>query len=225
MVNVKSDEAPVSDGPIPAPESSSDQDRLEPSAADTIGSEATESSEGQAEASEADQLALMTKQRDEANDRLRRANAELENFRKRTERERQRWNERTLRSIVSGVLDSLDLFDKAIEMAQSSKDYDSLLEGVEMVRTSLTGLVESRGATRIDTEGQKFDPRFHEAVLTECLDDVGDGLITEELRRGYRLGDFVLRAAQVKVNRSDLKVPPSEPEAPAESGSSFNDVG
>ncbi len=154
-----------------------------------------------------DELTRLQRESAEYLDGWRRATAELDNFRKRNERERAHWNERVLRDVLGGVLDTLDLFDRALEAARASQDQDALLEGVEMIRGELERLVESKGAERVATENAPFDPRFHEALMLDQRDDVPDNTVVAELRRGYRLGEFVIRPAQVQVARGGPKAP------------------
>jgi molecular chaperone GrpE len=131
---------------------------------------------------------------------LKYARADLENLQKRTQRSiddaLDRANGRTLIQLIP-ILDELDL---AISAGKNSNG--DVVEGVEMIRGKLWKLLESTGLASIDAVGHPFDPNLHEAVLEVETIDVEDGFVAEELRKGYKFKDYVLRASMVKVAKN-----------------------
>lgn len=140
---------------------------------------------------------------DENWDRYLRAVAELDNFKKRAARERQEAartaNEALLQKLIP-VLDHLDMALAAADNA-SSPVADSLKTGFTMVGSQLRSLLAEAGLEEIEAAGQKFDPQLHEAVAHEESADVAEGGVLQQVRKGYRLRDRLLRPATVVVAR------------------------
>lgn len=131
-------------------------------------------------------------------DDLLRLKAEFENFRKRMVREQTQVIERAAAAVIERLLPVLDNFELALIAADRTKDYESLVKGVEMVYGELLGVLKNEGLKRIDALHQPFDPERHDAVMHA----EGDGdaeVVVEEMRAGYVLGERVLRPAMVKV--------------------------
>jgi molecular chaperone GrpE len=150
------------------------------------------------------ELKKLTDERQEFNDRLARRQAEFDNFRKRTERERSETYNRSLAEVVRRLLPVLDNLQRALDaervvQVEESKEFRHFLQGVELINRQLGGVLESLGVEAVPTVGELFDPHVHEAVATEETDKVEPDTITQEMQRGYRLGDKLLRPAMVKV--------------------------
>ena len=149
-----------------------------------------------------EQLALSQKQAAEHLDDLQRLKAEFENYRKRVLKEQTQLVERASQQLVEKLMPVLDNFELALIAADRSKDYDSLVRGVEIVYGELMDLLHREGLQKIEAVGKPFDPNQHEAVL-----EVGDGpaegdpVVAEVVRNGYTLKGRVLRPAMVKVVR------------------------
>lgn len=145
-------------------------------------------------------------ERDDLRDRLLRTSAEFDNYRKRTERERRELAEYASAELVKELLPVLDDLERALEAsAAASNDAGPLValrHGVDMVRRQFLDTLHRRGVETIETVGTMFDPSWHEALATEPADGRPDGEITAEIRRGYRIGQRLLRAAMVKVAQS-----------------------
>jgi molecular chaperone GrpE len=136
-----------------------------------------------------DRLDAVTAERDDYLDRLRRLQADFENYKKRSAREHQLAAERATGRLAEELLPVLDSCDAALQHGA---------DGVEPVFTALLGALEKQGLERIDPLDVAFDPTLHEAVMHEHGD--GDGpVVTEVLRKGYAWKGQVLRAAMVKV--------------------------
>ena len=111
--------------------------------------------------------------------------------------------ERTRREILSELLEVVDNLERALEAARRSPSADALLEGVEMVRRQFLSKLEGLGVTPIDSTDARFDPALHEAISTvPAMSPDQDGMVVGVIRRGYRIGDDVLRPAAVAVAKS-----------------------
>ncbi len=130
-----------------------------------------------------------------------RERAEMENFRKRTERTSQDRVRRDKRELLHKVLEVMDNLDRAMHF-EESKDRESLHQGLRMVQWQLTELLKSEGLTPVPTVGETFDPYVHEAIEQVVTKDHPEGTVVEEVRKGYMLGDEMLRPARVKVAAS-----------------------
>ena len=136
-------------------------------------------------------------------ERLLRAVADLENFRKRAARERQeavQYANQSLLERLIPALDNLDMATAAVNSAQGGS-VESLKMGVEMVLVQLRGVVREAGLEEITATGQAFDPTWHEAVSEQESADVPEGQVLQQLRKGYRLHQRLLRPATVVVAR------------------------
>jgi molecular chaperone GrpE len=131
---------------------------------------------------------------------LQRERAEFQNFKRRTSEERQRELGLAGEDLIRKVLTVADDFDRAIEARPPSIAGDPWFEGISAIDRKLRTLLESEGVTTIDASaGRPFDPREHEAIANVPGTDRPDGEIVEEIRRGYRLRDRVIRPALVAV--------------------------
>ena len=129
---------------------------------------------------------------------LKRLKAEFENYRKRMVKEQTAMIERASASIVERLLPILDNFELALMAADRTKDYESMVRGVEMVYGELLEVLKREGLERIDSLHKPFDPELHEAVMH--AEGEGDEIVVlDEMRSGYKLGGRVIRPAMVKV--------------------------
>lgn len=135
----------------------------------------------------------------EANDRALRAQAELENFRKRARREMEDERRYASLPLLRDLLNVMDNLDRAMESAEKNQNLAALLEGVKMVAVQFQIYLEQHGCKRIPAVGAAFDPHQHEAVAQEPTADVEPGLVTRVTRHGYQLHDRVVRPSQVLV--------------------------
>lgn len=125
-----------------------------------------------------------------------RLQADYQNYQKRVEREKESIVQYANENLVVKILDVIDNFDRALE---SEADQDSFYEGMVLIRKQLIKALESAGVREMESDGQEFDPNFHNAVLSEESDEVKSGHIIETLQKGYTLNDKVIRPAMVKV--------------------------
>ena len=132
---------------------------------------------------------------------LRRAMADLANLRKRQSKDLQDARQRAVESLAAQILPVLDNFHLALGAAEGGRpgDVSSMVEGLNMVRGMLEGVLAGQGLTEIPAEGADFDPNLHEAVGVDNDSDAEPGVITKVMQRGYRIHDKVLRASRVLV--------------------------
>lgn len=137
----------------------------------------------------------------ELNDKDLRRLAEFENYKKRTLRETQRALIRVEDSAVASFLPLLDDIHRTLLSAREHKADDSFISGIELIKDNFENILESRGVSAIETVGEEFDPEFHEAMLVSNDAKQKNNIILEELEKGYKHNDRVLRHAKVKVNK------------------------
>ena len=149
---------------------------------------------------------LETAQQEAANnlDASLRAQAEMANFRRRTDEDRINNAKYSNSRLISNILPVLEELDLAISHTESSAENNvnsngQLLEGIKLIQRKLTGVLESEGVVAIEAVGLMFNPLEHEAVGTEETTEIDAGYVTEILRPGFRLPDRIIRPAQVMV--------------------------
>lgn len=141
----------------------------------------------------------------ELEDRLLRLAAEYDNYRKRTAKEFQYLCQNANENIILKLLDTLDNFERALEAAKNSSDYESFRQGVELIYTHLKELLEKEGLKEIEAVCKPFDPNFHEAV-TQCESDQHEeGIVADEMCKGYMLNEKLLRPSKVVVSKGKPK--------------------
>jgi molecular chaperone GrpE len=136
----------------------------------------------------------------ELDDQLLRLRADFDNFRRRTAKERQEWTQRCLEGILGDLVASLDHFEIGLSTAEKNNAPASVLDGFRMVQQQLESVTRKYGLERINALGATFDPRLHEALQTIPSADVPAQQVITQLRPGYRLGEKLVRAAQVLVS-------------------------
>lgn len=143
-------------------------------------------------------LHALQKERDELYDRLLRVSAEFDNYRKRIEKERRDLVDYAGSDVLADLLPVLDDLERALA-APAGSDAEAYRKGVEIITKQMNDLLKRRNVTPIDAVGTDFDPHVHQAVIQEMSDQHREGEVMAELRRGYKLGDRLLRPAMVKV--------------------------
>ena len=133
-----------------------------------------------------------------------RRQADFDNYRKRIERERVESYNRVVADVVGQLLPVMDNLRRAHEAESSigateSQEFRNFLHGVELISKQLNGVLENLGIEQVPTVGHPFDPHVHEAIATERTDEFEPDTVMQEIVRGYRLGDKLLRPAMVKV--------------------------
>ncbi len=141
----------------------------------------------------------LTQERDEYLNHLRRLQAEFDNYRKRMQKERLEMKEYLLEDVVTKLLDVVEGMERALHLDYQTTDVESYRTGVEMVYNKLMTTLGEYGLKRVETTGQPFDPRFHEAVMRLETNEHEPGTIINEFSPGYCLKDRVLKAPKVQV--------------------------
>lgn len=157
----------------------------------------TSSSEGAVEDAE---LAKAKAEAEEYQQRYLRAQADFDNFRRRTLKEKEELAKYASAKLVTALLPVLDNFERALATEQASSEAESFIKGVDMIFRQLGQVLEQEGVKPMEAVGQPFNPEFHQAVMTVDTDEYEEGIVVEELQKGYMLKDKVLRPAMVKVS-------------------------
>ena len=155
------------------------------------------SSRAPAETSELQKLRV---ERDTLIDRLARLQAEFENARKRSAREQQDFRDYALADAIKALLPTLDSFERALQTSAAEKS--EFRGGIELIYKQLQDALLKLGLRAIPAKGEPFDPHLHEAIEMVDSSDAADHQILEELQRGYKLKDRLLRPSMVKVARN-----------------------
>ena len=142
------------------------------------------------------ELNNMKKELEETTDRLKRLMAEFENFKKRSSKEREVLYNSLVADIVASFLPVQDNLEKAISV--ETKD-ENLKQGIELVVKQISDIFKKFGVEEIETVGKSFDPELHEAVSTVQDETLGEKIVKEEFRKGYKIGTKVIRHAMVVV--------------------------
>jgi molecular chaperone GrpE len=153
--------------------------------------------------SEPSELEKVKAERDQLLDRVARLQAEFENARKRGERERNEFREFAAAGVVEQFLPVLDNFQLALKSGGSEKQ---LRSGVELIVKQMEEILRQMQVVAVSTVGEEFDPRVHEALGTVERDDIPDQHVAEEVRRGYKLRDRLLRPALVRIAHNAKQV-------------------
>jgi molecular chaperone GrpE len=168
-----------------------------------LTSEPVEEAEAIAPSTEDEQARALNEARAQAASHLedlKRLKAEFENYRKRMVKEQTAMIERASAAVVERLLPILDNFELALMAADRTKDYESMVRGVEMVYGELLEVLKREGLERIEALHRPFDPELHEAVMH--AEGEGDEIVVlDEMRPGYKLGGRVIRPAMVKVGQ------------------------
>ena len=168
---------------------------------DTVNDEDTASAGSQVDATppqETSELDELRRDKDALQDRLLRTAAEFDNYRKRIERDRRDYADGVIADALVDLLPIIDDLERALQ-TPAADDAGAFRKGVELIHRQMLELLRKRGVKAIEATGQDFDPRFHESVMSESSSVHREGEVIAELRRGYVLGDRLLRPAMVKV--------------------------
>ena len=138
-------------------------------------------------------------ERDALLDRLARLQAEFENYRKRNAREQAEFREYSVADAVKNFLPILDNFDLALRSQKTESTDPALRSGIELIRKQMDDVLSRLGVQAIPAQGSTFDPRVHEAIEMVESPDHGDHEVIDELQRGYKLKERLLRPAMVRV--------------------------
>ncbi|MBU5595180.1 nucleotide exchange factor GrpE [Amphibacillus sp. MSJ-3] len=130
-----------------------------------------------------------------------RLQAEYDNYRKRTQREKSADLKYKSQALITELLPVIDNFERALQTASDDESVKSFIEGMDMIYRQLQTVLEAEGVEVIPTVGEEFDPNIHQAVMQVEDDQYETNVVVEEMQKGYRLKDRVIRPAMVKVNQ------------------------
>ncbi len=148
------------------------------------------------EAGENDELSNVKQERDALLDRLARLQAEFDNARKRSEKEQKDFRDYALADAIKSLLPIVDSFDRALASGQTGAEFAN---GVQLINRQFHDALAKLGVQPIEAAGQEFDPNLHQAVQMVETDEVPDHHVIDELQRGYKLKERLLRPAMVRV--------------------------
>tara|TARA_B100001123_G_scaffold451130_1_gene627218 strand:+ start:5272 stop:5940 length:669 start_codon:yes stop_codon:yes gene_type:complete len=153
------------------------------------------------------------KEKEDLYQKVLRAAADFENFRKRTVREKDELRKYAISSLIEELLPALDNLDLGLSAADNHPEAKAVSDGFRMVAQQLTSILKSNGLECLDPVGDEFDPNFHESVGFQSSDEVEDHKIIQVVRKGYTLNGRILRAANVIVSSGPGDDSPGEKES------------
>ena len=127
--------------------------------------------------------------------------AEFQNFTKRKENEVAEMRKYASEEIVVKVLDNIDNLERAVDASKESQNFDSLVEGVNMILNNLKHLLTEEGVEEIEAAGKEYNPYEHKAMITENKEELDDNVVVQVFQKGYKMKGKVVRPAMVTVNK------------------------
>ena len=173
-------------------------DAPDPRAGDETAAEQAEAAGAEPSSTEDEALAALQRERDTYKEQFLRAAADFDNYRKRIDRERRELSEYATADVLLELLPIIDNFERALQ-APGGSDPEAFRRGIELIHKQMLDLLRKRGVTPIEARGADFDPNVHQAVIHEPSEEHREGEVMDELQRGYKLGERLLRPAMVKV--------------------------
>lgn len=146
------------------------------------------------------ELEALKAQLEESDNKYLRLHADTENFKQRMRNEQATLQKYKSQSVITNVLPVLDNFERALQVEAKTEEAHSMMQGMDMIYRSLVDALKSEGLEHIEAVDQPFDPNIHQAVMTDQVEEKESGIVLEELQKGYKLKDRVLRPTMVKVN-------------------------
>jgi molecular chaperone GrpE len=142
----------------------------------------------------------LEREKEEIYQRLLRLQAEYDNYKKRSQKEKEASLKYKSQDLVNELLPVVDNFERALEVEKNDHT-KGIIDGITMVYNQFKEALSTAGVKEIETEGKEFDPNLHHAVMQTEEEDTDSNIIVEELQKGYMLKDRVIRPAMVKVNK------------------------
>ena len=127
--------------------------------------------------------------------------AEFQNFTKRKENEVAEMKKYASEGIIVKLLDNIDNLERAVDASKESQNFDSLIEGVNMILNNLKHLLAEEGVEEIEAAGKEYDPYEHKAMITENKEELDDNVVVQVFQKGYKMKGKVVRPAMVTVNK------------------------
>jgi len=184
-----------------APETSETPDAVPGAAAAPEAAEPQEAQPEQTpEPQEDPRVAELIKQAEENYNRYLRAQADFDNYRRRTQKEKEELAQYASMKLVSQILPVLDNFERAFQASPDSEEVKSFMKGMDMIYRQLIQVLEAEGLRKMEPVGTPFDPEMHQAIMQVESEEYGEGIVVEVVQNGYWLKEKVLRPAMVKVS-------------------------
>ena len=158
--------------------------------------------EPQAPSADADALASEIETLRTRNEQLMRIAADFENYKRRTERDREEMTKFAGQKVITSLLPVLDNFERALQTELQPEEFENFAEGVRMIHRQFLDSLTKAGVERIEAMGEHFNPEFHEAIMQEENDEVPDETVIGEFQTGYTMHGRLLRPSVVKVSRA-----------------------
>jgi molecular chaperone GrpE len=146
------------------------------------------------------ELDVVKKLADDNYQKYLRVQADFDNFRRRSRQEKEEFAKYASSKLIEELLPVVDNFERALITGKDTSDAEALLKGVDMIFRMLGQILEQEGLKAIEAVGQPFNPEFHQAIMTVDSADHEEGIVVEEIQKGYNLKDKVLRPSMVKVS-------------------------
>ncbi len=162
---------------------------------ETVSTQKTEEKKSKKKNKHAEELAELTAQKDEITDKFLRLNAEFDNFRKRSQKEKENIYGDAQASTIAKCIDVLDNLERAVQMG----DGDELSKGVQMIIAQFKEVLQKMGVEEVDPQGMPFNPDLHNAVSHIDDENLGENTVAQVFQKGYVLGERVVRFAMVQV--------------------------
>ena len=129
--------------------------------------------------------------------------ADFQNYSKRKDNELQEMKKYAAEDLIIRILDNVDNLERAIEASKGNKDFDSLIQGVEMTLKGIAEVLNTEGLEEIEADGKEYDPYEHQAMMVEDVQDKDNNIVLDVFNKGYKLKGKVIRPAMVKVNKKN----------------------
>lgn len=149
------------------------------------------------------ELETIKKQLEQEKDRCLRLNAEFENQRKRSQKEKEEFVKYANEKLIIELIDIMESLERGLENAKGSSSKEKLIMGVELIYKQFKTALEKNGLVAIKALGEKFDPYKHEAMMQTPSDDDEEDVVLEEFARGYMLNNKVIRYSKVRVSKTE----------------------
>ncbi|UHA74197.1 nucleotide exchange factor GrpE [Paenibacillus sp. 481] len=173
---------------------------LEQQEGNVEGNEDSQSAQHEANSEGNSELERVKAESDEHYQRYLRAQADFDNFRRRTVKEKEELAKYASLKLVTELVPVLDNFERALATNPANEESDSFVKGVNMIFRQISQVLEQEGVQPMNSVGQPFNPEYHQAIMQVESDEYEEGIVVEEVQRGYMLKDRVLRPAMVKVS-------------------------
>ncbi len=129
--------------------------------------------------------------------------ADFQNYSKRKDNELQEMKKYAAEDLIIRILDNVDNLERAIEASKGNKDFDSLIQGVEMTLKGIAEVLNTEGLEEIEADGKEYDPYEHQAMMVENIEEKDDNTVLDVFKKGYKLKGKVIRPVMVKVNKKN----------------------